>query len=212
VEAVADTARQAGQPIGSEAAQAALDAAWRRHVELWQQGVASGAQEIAGWTLAGLGLTAPGLAEGLGRRLGDASLGSEVRALDGAREALARLAEAGIRRALVCDTGFTPGHAIRQLLDGQGLLEHLEVCIFSDEVGVPKPHPSMFRAALEPLDTQPEQAAHVGDLRRTDVAGARGVGMHSIRIRWHHDDQSEHAEADTVIDSHAHLLEVLGFA
>ena len=68
---------------------------------------------------------------------------------------------------------------------------------------------SVFQAALEPLETRPEQAAHVGDLRRTDVAGARGVGMRSIRIRWHHDDTSEHPEADAVVDSYRHLLDVL---
>jgi putative hydrolase of the HAD superfamily len=212
VDAVVETVAGAGTPIDSDTARAALDAAWHRHVALWQEGQASGASEIATWTLDALGLQTPELAESLGLRLGDASLGSEVIALDGAREALARLAQAGIRRALVCDTGFTPGHTIRELLDRQGLLEHLEVCIFSDEAGVPKPHPSVFQAALEPLGARPEESAHVGDLRRTDVAGARGFGMRSIRIRWHHDDQSDHAEADTVVNSHAHLLELMGLA
>lgn len=210
VEAVVETVTRAGTAIETEAARSALDIAWRKHVTLWEQGQASGAAEIAGWALAALGLPAPELAEQLGQRLGSASLGSEVIALDGARDALARLADAGIRRALVCDTGFTPGHAIRELLDRQGLLEHLEVCIFSDEAGVPKPHPSVFQAALEPLGARPEDSAHVGDLRRTDIAGARAFGMRSIRIRWHHDDQSDHEEADAVVDSHAHMLELMG--
>jgi len=54
------------------------------------------------------------------------------------------------------------------------------------------------------------RAANVGDLRRTDVAGARGVGMRTLRIRDRYDDESEHPEADLVADSHAHLLELLG--
>lgn len=210
VEAVVAAAGVAGRRIGVEEARLALDASWRRHIALWEAGRASGAPEIAAWTLEALGLGAAELAESLARRLGQASLRSQVIALQGARDALARLADAGLRRALVCDTGFTPGSVVRELLDRQGLLEYLEVCIFSDEAGVPKPHPDVFHAALAPLDTQPEQAAHVGDLRRTDVAGARGVGMRSLRIRWHYDDVSEHPEADFVVDSHDHLLAALG--
>jgi FMN phosphatase YigB (HAD superfamily) len=51
---------------------------------------------------------------------------------------------------------------------------------------------------------------HVGDLRRTDVAGARGVGMASVRIRAAHDDDSALPEGDHVAASHAELREILG--
>jgi putative hydrolase of the HAD superfamily len=98
---------------------------------------------------------------------------------------------------------------VRQLLDRAGLLEFLEVQIFSDEIGVPKPHERVFRAALDPLGVPTEHAVHVGDLRRTDIAGARAVGMGSVRIRFQHDDASGFPEADAVADSHAHLLEIL---
>jgi FMN phosphatase YigB (HAD superfamily) len=50
--------------------------------------------------------------------------------------------------------------------------------------------------------------AHVGDLLRTDVAGARGVGMASIRIRAVYDDPSEQPEADLLADSHSQLREI----
>ena len=88
-------------------------------------------------------------------------------------------------------------------------LELLEVQVFSNEEGVPKPNPRVFHAALEALGVASADAVHVGDLRRTDVAGARGVGMGSIRIRQVHDDRSDHPEADAVADSHRHLLEIL---
>jgi len=211
VRAVAHAAKSAGRPVDDETARLALDAAWKRHSVLWNSGQGSTAHDIAAWALAELGLPEPGLAVGLGAALGEASLGSHVVALDGAGEALASLRERGVRTALICDTGFTPGRIIRVLLDRVGLLEHLEVCIFSDEVGVPKPHRRMFEAALEPLAARPADAVHVGDLRRTDVAGARGAGMRAVRLRWHYDDDSEHPEADAVADSHAHLLEILGY-
>ena len=114
-----------------------------------------------------------------------------------------------MRRALICDTGVSPGHMVRELLDHLGLLTRLEVQIFSNEEGVPKPNPSLFHRALRELATAAEHAVHVGDLRRTDIAGARGVGMGSVRISQSHDDQSEHPEADAVAESHRHLLEIL---
>lgn len=194
----------------SSAVRAALDAAWRRSITLWEEGIASGPTEIAAWALAPLGVDDPERAQRLGRALGEASRSSEIAALDGAVATLEAIAAAGLRRALVCDTGFTPGHLVRELLDRAGLLAHLEVCVFSDEAGVPKPHPRVFEAALEPLGARPHEAAHVGDLRRTDVAGARGAGLRAIRIRWHHDDVSEHPEADAVVDSHAALRDLLG--
>jgi putative hydrolase of the HAD superfamily len=193
--------------VGEWDARAALDRAWIRHNELWGRGIGSGAPEMSGWTLAELGVTDPRLSDELADRLASASLEAEIVALEGAREILEALTAAGVRRALVCDTGFSPGHVVRRLLQQSGLLELLEVQIFSDETGVPKPHRRMFESALDPLGVRPAEAVHVGDLRRTDVAGARAAGMATVRIRDHHDDQSEHPEADFVADSHAQVLE-----
>ena len=62
----------------------------------------------------------------------------------------------------------------------------------------------------------PERAAHVGDLRRTDIAGARAMGMTAVRYRGANDDAEIEDQDGTVveghhvIDDHAHLLAVLG--
>jgi FMN phosphatase YigB (HAD superfamily) len=53
-------------------------------------------------------------------------------------------------------------------------------------------------------------AFHVGDLLRTDVAGARNVGMRSVRLRAAHDDATALPEADHVAASHAELRAILG--
>jgi putative hydrolase of the HAD superfamily len=129
--------------------------------------------------------------------------------LAGARDLLATLRERGVRTALICDTGLTPGRVVRQHLERHGLLEHLELQAFSDEVGVPKPRPEIFCAALEPLAVAPGRSVHVGDLKRTDVAGGRNAGMLTVRITDRHDDTSHLAEADGVVASHATLAEGL---
>lgn len=206
---LARIARSRGHRISVKGAGAALEDGWLEHVRRWRSGFASGAPQIVASALERLGVRDPEISREVAAALQLAALEDEVQVLEGARGTLEWLAARGIRRALVCDTGFTPGRVVRQLLDRVGLLELLQAVAFSDEVGVPKPDARIFRAALEPLGAQPAGAVHVGDLRGTDIAGARAVGMGSVRLRWRHDDGESLPDGDAVADSHAHLLEIL---
>jgi FMN phosphatase YigB (HAD superfamily)/predicted kinase len=212
VDALRDAASRAGREVSREAAASAFEKAWVRHMALWRDGRVSGAAEVARWGFAELEIddAHPVLAR-LIHRFEEASHTSHVVALDGAKALLARLEDAGIPCVLVCDTGLTPGRVVRKLLDRVGLLEHLRAVAFSDEVGAPKPDARAFRAALDAVGVAPEHGVHVGDLRRTDVAGARALGMQTVRIRAHNDDLSEAPEADFVVDSHRELARLLGF-
>ena len=129
----------------------------------------------------------------------------------GIRPCLEALDERGIRLGIVCDVGFSGGELLRELLAEEGLLGHFSGWGFSDEVGHYKPAPQIFEAALEMLGAQPGEALHVGDLRRTDVAGAAGLGMRTVRYRGMNDegDAEDGVEADFVLDSHLELLEVV---
>jgi FMN phosphatase YigB (HAD superfamily) len=100
----------------------------------------------------------------------------------GAREVLEAFSRRGLRLALICNTGRTPGSVLRLVLDRLGLKDYLRVLTFSDEVGLRKPHPEIFRRTLAALGVSPSEAAHVGDDVATDVAGARGVGMQAIHL------------------------------
>jgi putative hydrolase of the HAD superfamily len=212
VEAVVRVARSGGALLDAAAARAALDAAWRKHWDAWHARRATGSAEMSGWVLEAVAVDAAAraaLGAELERAFAEAALESEIAALEGSRRTLEWLAAAGVRRALVCDTGFSPGRVVRQLLARTDLLDLLEVLAFSDEVGVPKPEARIFEHALGALGAEPAAALHVGDLRRTDIAGARSLGMRTVRIRDHYDDASELPEADHVADSHAHLRELL---
>lgn len=210
VRALQDAALDEGREISCDRAGAAFDAAWNRHMRLWREGSATGARDVARWALDGLEIPHSGAGwDHLVQHFEEASHSSRVEALDGARETLLALREEGVHRALVCDTGLTPGRVVRRHLQRLGLLELLEGTAFSDEVGVPKPSPRAFAAALGEVGVDPEDALHVGDLRATDVAGARALGMTTVRIRAWHDDVSELPEADFVVDSHADLRTLL---
>lgn len=136
-----------------------------------------------------------------------AGRGASLELSPGIRSCLEALSEREIRLGIVCDVGFTGGELLRGFLDREGLLEHFSGWAFSDEVGHYKPSPRIFEAALDALGARPAEAAHVGDLRRTDIAGARGIGMRTVRYRGLHDDAEADggAEAEFVVDSHREL-------
>lgn len=125
---------------------------------------------------------------------------------------LRALRERGVRIGIVCDVGMAPSTLLRRHLETHGILSFFDHWSFSDEVGVFKPDRRIFDHALAGLGVDdPSRAVHVGDLRRTDVAGAQAVGMTAVRYRGSNDDpgQPGDPEADHVIDDHAELLGVL---
>jgi FMN phosphatase YigB (HAD superfamily) len=189
-----------------------LAEAWRKHDEAWKQIETFGPGRMAAYCLEARGVFADSAIAELTRAFEEASVETGVIAVQGARDVLLSLHDAGIRRALVCDTGFTPGRVVRRLLAENDLLELLETLCFSDEVGVPKPGNEIFAKGLAELGVRPPEAIHVGDLRRTDVAGARDIGMYAARFRGVHDDESDSTEADWVIDAHDELLGIIGVA
>jgi putative hydrolase of the HAD superfamily len=129
----------------------------------------------------------------------------------GIGDCLGALRERGLRLGIVCDVGFTGGELLRGLLEGEGLLGHFSGWAFSDEVGHYKPASQIFEAALGMLGVEPAAAMHVGDLRRTDVAGATALGMRTARYRGLNDDPEDGTgvEAEFVLDSHSELLDVI---
>ncbi|MCP3984502.1 MAG: HAD family hydrolase [bacterium] len=210
IEALAEAAHRAGTSPEEHEIEEAFRGAWGRHMELWAEGVATGASHVAGWALESLGVTMDGRPmRALCQHFEEASHSGRVVALDGAQGTLHALGQQGIRMALICDTGLTPGRVVRKHLGRLGLLSSLSAQLFSDEVGVTKPDPQIFTAALDALGVAAGDTWHVGDLRRTDVAGARALGMRSVRIRANHDDESGLPEADHVVDSHAELTALL---
>jgi FMN phosphatase YigB (HAD superfamily) len=132
--------------------------------------------------------------------------------VDGVEEAIRRLRARGLRLGVVCDSGMMVGRVLRGQLERTGLAAHFEpsALAFSDEVGVTKPRPEMFLRALDALGVQPSEAAHIGDLRFTDMAGAKALGMRAVRMRGFNDDQGEGPEGDAVIDDYADLERALG--
>ena len=214
--ALAEVSGRLGRTLLLADAEALIERAWQIHVTAWRQGGLFGPEGAAAWCLAQLGFAAAasaGAVADLAESIARGTLVSGTVAVEGAQEAVALLRQAGIPTALVCDTGFTPARCVREALALHGLA--LDHTFFSDEVGVPKPHAPMFEAALAATGARPEEAVHIGDLRRTDVAGARAAGMASVRFAGVHDDgwlkeDCQDAEADAVLRHWSDLGALLG--
>ncbi|PKB78861.1 MAG: hypothetical protein BZY88_16305 [SAR202 cluster bacterium Io17-Chloro-G9] len=69
-----------------------------------------------------------------------------------------------------------------ELCNRLGLSEYLDFTISAEDAGSEKPHAPIFQAALEKTAVSPGEALHVGDQYRSDVLGARAVGMHTVLI------------------------------
>lgn len=67
-----------------------------------------------------------------------------------------------------------------ELVQLTGLGEYFDVVVASARAGCGKPHPRIFRQALSALGGVPDRAVHIGDSFRSDVVGARGIGMSAL--------------------------------
>jgi putative hydrolase of the HAD superfamily len=72
--------------------------------------------------------------------------------------------------------------AVRTALDRDGLADYFEVLGLSDDLGLRKPDPRLFEAALEAAGVEGARAAMVGDRLDYDMRPARQVGMRTVWV------------------------------
>jgi putative hydrolase of the HAD superfamily len=93
-------------------------------------------------------------------------------------EALERLRTAGYRLGLVSNWESR----LLDLCAAHGIATYFDFAVVSELEGYVKPHPHMYRRALELSGDPPDQVVHVGDSLRDDVQGAAAVGIHGILL------------------------------
>ncbi|MGH3038751.1 MAG: HAD family hydrolase [Gaiellaceae bacterium] len=114
------------------------------------------------------------------------------------------LRERGLLTGLVSNA-FDPGWLLHRDLADMGLAERLDAAFFSSEVGLRKPHPAIFEAALSALEIEAEDALFVGDRRYEDMRGAKQLGMTTVQALWFRADDDKRGldpdyEAFTAMD------------
>jgi HAD superfamily hydrolase (TIGR01549 family) len=114
------------------------------------------------------------------------------------------------RLGIISDTGYSPGWVLRELLDRHGMLSPLSYLYFSNEQQASKPDPQAFRHTLAELGVRGAEAAHVGDMQRTDVAGAKAVGMWTVHFVGANNADANVSTADVLIRHFDELPAALG--
>jgi putative hydrolase of the HAD superfamily len=88
-----------------------------------------------------------------------------------------------------CDQGIELGivsnfdSRIYVVLSALELAEFFSSVTISTEVGVAKPDPQVFVAALQKHNCSPEEAWHIGDSFKEDYEGAKAAGLRAIWLK-----------------------------
>ncbi|MGL4388293.1 MAG: HAD family hydrolase [Brevinema sp.] len=88
------------------------------------------------------------------------------------KKGLQEIKESGKKIALISNTAFTPGDALRFYLYEEGIYYLFDDLVFSDEFGFSKPHLSIFNRVLDRLEVSCSKTVFVGDHELYDKKGA----------------------------------------
>ena len=94
---------------------------------------------------------------------------------------LTALRERGLRTGLLSNTHW-PRELHERWLQEAGLLDLLDVRLYTSGMTHMKPHPQAFRALLEAVGVAPGRAVFVGDRPRDDISGAQAAGMRTVLL------------------------------
>jgi putative hydrolase of the HAD superfamily len=117
------------------------------------------------------------LARAIWRRVSSAP--KEMALYPDARAALQELRTQGFSLGVISNMGTD----LPDYLEHIGIADLVTASVSSGEVGVAKPHPSVFEAALRKLAIPAGEALHVGDGYESDVLGAAGAGLHALYLQ-----------------------------
>ncbi len=214
--AMEDIYRSVGRMFDEEAVTAAFEHSYRAFEQRWhaeQRTMTADESLEVIWAFLDLEVPAEQHAATV-RLMEDSILEGIPGLLPGCADALAQLSSR-VPLALISDTAFSPGRVLRQVLQAHQVDAYFRTLIFSDEMGVSKPHPRMFERALAGVDVPASHAVHIGDIERTDIAGAKALGMKAILFRgddsgrYHAENLPERTAADAVAHSWSEVLDIL---
>lgn len=90
-------------------------------------------------------------------------------------------------------------------VEHSGLKNCFAHMLVSDEVGINKPQPEIFRIALRLNNVTAEQAIMIGDSYSSDITGAKNAGIDQI---WIHEDNTD-GTATFIVPNLMNVLDIL---
>ena len=113
------------------------------------------------------------------------------------------------RLGIISDTGYISGVYIRKFLEQENILRFFQSTVFSDEQLHSKPHKSVFIKTAESLGIHMRDLIHIGDLERTDIAGAKNAGCIAVKFTGVHNDLADQENAHFVLNDYPSLFSIL---
>lgn len=71
-------------------------------------------------------------------------------------------------------------------LEALGMMKYITHMVTSEEIGIEKPDPLIFNAALNKLDLDPSEVIMIGDSQSKDCAGAERLGIKAYKVTGVH--------------------------
>jgi len=187
LQAVGAVLAGAGYPQDPQRLRAAYQASWEECEALWTRGDDIDVPLQVRALLRALatdlpGALSPATLHALAEAYGRAVVEVPPELFGGVPQLLRRLEQRGYRLGLICNTGRSPGSALRVVMDQLGILRYFWTTTFSNEVGVRKPRREIFEITLRNLGVAAAEACHVGDTFSSDIRGAKAAGMRAIFV------------------------------
>jgi len=85
-----------------------------------------------------------------------------------------------------------------------GISAYFDLMITSEEIGKLKPHPEVFRHALQKAGVFAHNTYMIGDNFKSDILGAKNMGMYVV----HYDPENQSDTDKKIIPRISHLLEL----
>ena len=123
---------------------------------------------------------------------------------------LESMQEAGVRMGVVSNT-TNPKFIKDEERHRTRLDRFFEFALYSSDMPYRKPHPSIFRAAVERLELDVRDILFVGDHLKMDIAGAQAVGMSAAWLNRSGSALTDSVNPDYQLTSLSDLLQITPF-
>ena len=97
----------------------------------------------------------------------------------------------------------------REKLDGSRLAKFFKVIVFSGDIGIRKPQPEIFTHVLDSLGVGAHTAMMVGNSLKSDIAGARQVGLKTVWLNRDKNEKNHSVQPDYEINTLCEMQQTL---
>lgn len=116
---------------------------------------------------------------------------------DDAVSTLETLRTRGIRLGIISNAADSQD--VNTLIDKEDIRKYFKVIMTSSDIGIRKPNPQIFEAALQKMGVSAAESIQVGDILGADILGAHRAGMRGVWITRRSENPRNALARNTII-------------